>query len=265
MKRIKTAVSTLQNKAAFTLAEVNSLAPLRERVRERGLKRVAFTLAEVLIVLGVIGVVAALTIAPVIHKYKIKKLKTAFIKMDAIIQNAIRMTGNEYGFGQLSDLNSLCRQSDFNRNDYRDMVLFFISQFKDARKIPVSDLNKLYKNPNGVEYDSYRYMYGVYSYSSPISNAAYTLSDGSMISGIGFCHHGRGDGLSITFDTNGVNNGPNRTGYDIFLYNTGSWNMGAGNCDFVNSGNYKYRSCYKYAKKDKNPADSTKGYWESLK
>lgn len=226
----------------------------------------AFTLAEVLITIAVIGVVAALTIAPVVHKYKIKQLKTLFVKTDANIQNAIMMTGQEYGFGKLSDLNSLCWQSGFNKNDYRDMVLFFISQFKDAKNVPSSVLtSKYYKNPNGTQFGRYYEMYGVYGYSSPIGNAAYTMHDGSMVSGIGFCHHGTGDGLSITFDTNGPYKGPNRAGYDIFLYNTGGWSMGAGNCDFVNSGNNKYRSCYNYAKRDINPADSTKGYWESLK
>ena len=43
-------------------------SPLGERVGERGCK--AFTLAEVLITLGVIGVVAAMTMPTVIKKYQ---------------------------------------------------------------------------------------------------------------------------------------------------------------------------------------------------
>ena len=44
-------------------------------------KKVAFTLAEVLITLGIIGVVAALTLPTVIKHYKAKVLETAFKKV----------------------------------------------------------------------------------------------------------------------------------------------------------------------------------------
>ena len=43
-------------------------------------KRVAFTLAEVLITLGIIGVVAALTLPSIINKIKHKELETGFQK-----------------------------------------------------------------------------------------------------------------------------------------------------------------------------------------
>ena len=44
-------------------------------------KKFAFTLAEVLITLGIIGVVAALTLPTVIKHYKAKVLETAFKKV----------------------------------------------------------------------------------------------------------------------------------------------------------------------------------------
>ena len=76
---------SLRKRIAFTLAEVNSLAPLRERVRERGLKHAAFTLAEVLIVLGVVGVVAALTLPTLISnigsKIKVNRIKNINAKL----------------------------------------------------------------------------------------------------------------------------------------------------------------------------------------
>lgn len=43
-------------------------------------KEPAFTIAEVLITLGIIGVVAALTIPPLITNYKARKLHTQFLK-----------------------------------------------------------------------------------------------------------------------------------------------------------------------------------------
>ena len=51
-------------------------------------KRVAFTLAEVLITLGIIGVVAALTLPSVIANYKEKQLTTAWKKAYSDVANA---------------------------------------------------------------------------------------------------------------------------------------------------------------------------------
>ena len=65
-------------------------------------KKVAFTLAEVLITLAIIGVVAALTLPSIITDYQkkvtIKKLKTTY----NILNNAIEMAKTEYG----TDVNS---------------------------------------------------------------------------------------------------------------------------------------------------------------
>ena len=59
-------------------------------------KRFAFTLAEVLITLGIIGVVAALTMPTLITKYQKKataaKLKNAY----STLQNAVLMSSREH-------------------------------------------------------------------------------------------------------------------------------------------------------------------------
>ncbi len=52
-------------------------------------KRVAFTLAEVLITLGIIGVVAALTLPSVIHKYRAEVLRTKFLQANTIVQDGV--------------------------------------------------------------------------------------------------------------------------------------------------------------------------------
>ena len=58
---------------------------------------IAFTLAEVLITLGIIGVVAAMTLTPLINTYKKKttaaKLKQAY----NFLQRTFVMAQNEYG------------------------------------------------------------------------------------------------------------------------------------------------------------------------
>ena len=52
----------------------------------------AFTLAEVLITLGIIGVVAAITIPTLVSKYQMKVFETAFKKQYSVLQNAINYT-----------------------------------------------------------------------------------------------------------------------------------------------------------------------------
>lgn len=70
----------------------------------------AFTLAEVLITLGIIGVIASLTIPALISEYKVKATVTQLKKINSTLSNAFMyMKENEYGgadvesWGNLSD------------------------------------------------------------------------------------------------------------------------------------------------------------------
>ena len=74
--------------------------------------RKAFTLAEVLITLGVIGVVAALTMPSVIQKQQekitVNRLKSAYSILSQAFQRAITENGtpDTWGMGGMSDANS---------------------------------------------------------------------------------------------------------------------------------------------------------------
>jgi prepilin-type N-terminal cleavage/methylation domain-containing protein len=59
--------------------------------------RVGFTLAEVLITLGIIGVVAALTMPSLIANYKEKETITRLKKVYSVLQNAFIQAQNEHG------------------------------------------------------------------------------------------------------------------------------------------------------------------------
>ena len=61
------------------------------------IRRVAFTLAEVLITLGVIGIVAALTMPALIGNYKRKQTVTQLKKVYSSMQQSIQMSQAEYG------------------------------------------------------------------------------------------------------------------------------------------------------------------------
>ncbi len=84
----------------------NSLAHLWERGRVRGATHLyipptkvkfAFTLAEVLITLGIIGVVAALTIPTLMQKYQVKRTVALLKEDQAIISQMLKLAIEENG------------------------------------------------------------------------------------------------------------------------------------------------------------------------
>jgi len=75
--------------------EVNPLTPTLSR-RARG-KRAAFTLAEVLITLAIIGVVATMTIPTLISNYNKKIVETRLLKFYSSMNNAIRLSEIDQG------------------------------------------------------------------------------------------------------------------------------------------------------------------------
>jgi len=57
-----------------------------------------FTLAEVLITLGIIGVTSAITLPTLINKYQEKVLVTSYLRVYSILNNAYRSAADEYGY-----------------------------------------------------------------------------------------------------------------------------------------------------------------------
>ena len=84
--------SSLKKQAAFTLAEGATHVVHFDKIR-----RAAFTLAEVLITLGIIGVVAAMTMPSLIQKYQEQKRVTQLKRTMSVLQNAFLMAKNDYG------------------------------------------------------------------------------------------------------------------------------------------------------------------------
>lgn len=58
---------------------------------------VAFTLAEVLITLGIIGIVAALTLPPVVQNYRNQAVGAKLSKFYSLVNQAIQLSEAEYG------------------------------------------------------------------------------------------------------------------------------------------------------------------------
>ena len=280
----KTITPTLSRICKFAYRSLtNSTLSQRERV-----KCPAFTLAETLITLGIIGVVAALTIAPLVQKYRIKQLEVAFKHSSSMIEQALLKTANEFGYGSIKDLTKICGYPHLDNknnidnehpntiyynnclNEYQtkiipEMYQDFISNFHVIKTYTFEDCMKPENFRN-------KYTYTYYGNRLRVVCALHT-SDGfnilengiSMTRRFYFLYHGWYDGFTFVFDTNGPNKGPNRFGYDIFIYNTGNWGERKCTAKNVDTNGHNSYACYDYALQDKNPDDDTKGYWESLK
>lgn len=100
-------------------------------------KQIAFTLAEVLITITIIGIVAALTVPTLIKKYQDKVLETRYKKAKNIVTNGYRlMMANEQIFNAaqlpfLLNFSNLPFVSSEHRNVYK-----VINEYYDSKKFP---------------------------------------------------------------------------------------------------------------------------------
>ena len=183
----------------------------------------AFTLAEILITLGVIGVVAAMTLPTVIHKIQMSVLQTQFKKTYSALSNAIEKTKVDTEY-------SLRCYGDNDVVDCREFHNKFQSQFK---VIKVCENNAYSKgcigNIKGVNtftpdkksdvYNKNIVNYSLYE-SNGIKNILYTFVTSGGFS-VSFY---RKDSRSIYLvDTNGPKK-PNKWGYDVFSFSLNNTN-----------------------------------------
>lgn len=166
-------------------------------------KKKAFTLAEVLITLGIIGVVAAMTLPSLVNKYKAKVYETGLKKSYANLQNAYIMTKANLGVSNL--------QREFATYDSENRVYpraqEFISAFYNELKVIKSVDNQSYTNFNNTGKTSPS------TCATACPHITKILPDGS---GVGsFINSGT---IYFYVDTNGPYKGPNRMGFDAFSF-----------------------------------------------
>jgi len=119
-----------------------------------------FTLAEVLITLGIIGVVAAIVMPGVIRNFKVRQLEMNFKKVDTIVQQAIQKAAMEMNFNSYNNLTDLCctvKAASISPEEkascdqlYKDFNSVWEKQFKGAKKIGIS---AFFPNPVVPRYD----------------------------------------------------------------------------------------------------------------
>lgn len=178
-------------------------------------KRKAFTMAEVLITLGIIGIIAAMTIPGLIKNYQHKVLEAQFKKSVSIISQVILRMKDELSVDKLAET---CAY--YNGNEYPNEVMCSDSFNKNLVK---STSNKLYGDT--IFYDINRTNENIRTYNNkqqilPSALAAAgrpilyprKMPDGSFINLVI-----SGSQFILGVDTNGKK-GPNQLGHDIFLF-----------------------------------------------
>ena len=197
-------------------------------------KKVAFTLAEVLITLGIIGVVAAMTIPTLISNYQEKELVTRAKKALAQVNNAIDLARAENGYGDNSVL--------FNTNNTSEESMRAFAKYFKVQEICVNTAsgsckNYTYKLQKPVSSDGESYsggkmstwprfltmdgiLIGVKQYDNCDRIDTYTKYENGVVvkdeegNPVTYQSH-RIHCASIMIDTNGKNK-PNQVGRDIF-------------------------------------------------
>lgn len=232
-----------------------------------------FTLAEVLITLGIVGVVSALTLPTLINNFRAKALETSFKKADAVLTRAMQTTMFEHGITRYYDFGQYCKGNyctDTKASDYADLQATWREQFSGLlRDVNVQDLQNMKIATRYFFGDNDAPAYASYFSNWSWSRKGFILKDGMLVSElyfdannaseIGSTYHKYTIFPYVFFDTNGPAKGPNRFGYDLFYFINMTCYFTS--CDPLND---SVKGCYLSARKDQNPYDSSVSYWKSL-
>ena len=171
-----------------------------------GIKFRGFTLAEVLITLGIIGVVVAMTLPALVNRTQGKELETGLQKAYSVIQNALNKMN--YDEGQI-----------VNNANYPAQA--FIKVFKQYFKVSKDCGNESCES-NFVDEDgttrvsqNYKTYTNKRMQNSLLDDGQVFISDGMFIM---VENMSGGKLLLITVDVNGYNKKPNRWGHDLFTF-----------------------------------------------
>jgi len=168
-------------------------------------KLVAFTLAEVLITLGIIGVVAAMTIPNLMFKYYEHQTVSRLLETQSILTQAFRSAEEE--FGEVSGW-GITGNNEESANIVGNNIKHFLKLAADCGTVDKS--NTCYAG-------SYSYLNGVSAGDLAAQNSRYKIAllNGTSVSFVvpSWNHNV----IQINIDTNGPAK-PNVTGRDSFLF-----------------------------------------------
>lgn len=180
------------------------------------MKKSGFTLAEVLITLGIIGVVAAMTIPTLIVNIRAAQLKSRYFKSYSTINQALKLM-------QEDDISM--DNADYSQvsNPFYKVFMRYLSapldcglggdygvQQGNTKEAPC------YKSNTGNSAIPYKSLDGRSDFKQGyLDDGQIAMQDGSLLL---FENYYSGGKIFISVDLNGYNNKPNRAGYDLFTF-----------------------------------------------
>ncbi|MBE7705645.1 MAG: type II secretion system protein [Cyanobacteria bacterium SIG30] len=167
----------------------------------------AFTLAEVLITLAIIGVVAALTIPSVVANHKRNEIETSLKSSYSILSNAFNLAIKDYGPTYTWSIEEKENQA---QNAEAFFNKFFAPYLKIAKSCGTS-------TTSDCVYDFYSLGGGLFSF--PAGNTSdhfsrFYLTNGMTITALVATMNGKIHQLQLYVDTNGWKK-PNKMGIDV--------------------------------------------------
>ena len=179
------------------------------------MKLKAFTLAEVLITLGIIGVVAAMTLPTVINNFRKKQTVAQLKKAYSTLAQAFTMAQKDYG--DVSEWNIGSNMSmDSDNQDVNNSLRNFAKQYLIPYLRIVKDCDAGSEVTGQCDYDIYNFGNKVWDKQSN-SNEYRFIVNNTMIVALRYNNNGEyfGDGIFVRVDINGKQK-PNTFGEDIF-------------------------------------------------
>lgn len=178
-----------------------------------------FTLAEVLITLGIIGIVAAMTIPTVVNKYQKAVLHNSLIKQYAVMQAALQKMHADTGVTP--------NAQNFDRQTFKSAYIKYFKVLMDcglgstdvtdrenAQEYCVNE--QTHHDENDRRYTKHYMTYNNKKYidNTLLNNGQFVLTDGSLI----MIENWDIGNLYISIDVNGIKKRPNRWGQDLFTF-----------------------------------------------
>jgi len=169
----------------------------------------AFTLAEVLITLGIIGVVAAMTIPTLMNETGKQQTLSGYKKAYATLTQTVKMSEAENGPVDDWDFsNTAYEGGSTNLKFLNAYVLPYIKIIKSCLPAEAGCFANVYKKPNGNAFDGWGF-----APESSSSYLKYVLSDGSSVAFL----FRNSQNIYVYVDINGPKN-PNVMGKDTFVF-----------------------------------------------
>lgn len=166
-----------------------------------------FTLAEVLITLGIIGVIAALTLPSVVNDIKGKQYEAAMKKGYSVLAQALERMNEDQGF--------IANQENYPLDKFAPVYKKYLNVLKDCGQ---EDCEALGSDSETGKLDYHSEIYSTFNGGSIIN---YLFDEGQFMLADGMFVLIDNDGtrpITISIDVNGYQKGPNKWGHDLFSF-----------------------------------------------